>query len=475
MRKILNLLFVFPLIFIIVACSNNEEVETGANDEEVVTLNLWNRYPELREPFDILISEFEEQYPNIKIEKQDLPLDSHEAQLQTAISSGELPDIFTTGADLTELVDNDLVKNLDEVFTSEVKAEYHEGTWWESGTTLNDSVYVFPFVAPQTGAMMMYYNLNVLEDLGIGEDEVPKTWEEFKAISKRISEESNGQISSLAWNNEAWSNEGVVSMVGTAISPETTYGWNLKEGVPSYISEGILQSAEFLKELYDNGFMAANSLEVSTIDAEAHFAAGTSAFWFSGPWTGNHLINDHNLTNWGVAPLPTNNGDFYYYPAARQADGLQVNEDTENWEEVKIFLEFSLDNLYEPFYVNTGLGIPAKKGVEGELAFEQQQDIVDLQLKHVIPIPRPVQVNLDTIEFQRQYNNTLEFQGVGDAVVGYIGGQIDDLESTLEQRDQTAKQNFTNLLEESSNVTKEDFTFPNWVPFEPYTLEDYEE
>src|SRR5699024_9629189 len=251
------LLFVILIVMLTTACANSEDENAqDNNDEDSVTLELWNRYPELRKPFDKLISNFEDDHPNIKINKQDLPLDSHQAQLQTAVSSGELPDMFTTALDLVDLVDNDLVKDLDEVFTDDVRDEFFEGTWWENGTTLDGSAYVFPFVAPQTGAFVLYYNKAVLEELGINEDEIPETWDEFEEIGERILDESNGGIYPLAWNNEGWSNEGLINMMATAISPEAPEYFNYLEGEPTYYTEGKVESAKYLKERYDSGIVS---------------------------------------------------------------------------------------------------------------------------------------------------------------------------------------------------------------------------
>lgn len=476
MRKKLYVLLAISIIFFVAACANNDNAGEDGSSGDIVTLDLWNRYPELRGPFDELISNFEEEHPNIKINKQDLPLDSHEAQLQTAVSSGDLPDMFTTAVELVTLVENDSVKNLDEVFTEEVRNEFYEGTWWENGTTLNDSVYVFPFKSPQSGLMsMMYYNIDVLEQLGISEDEIPTSWDEFIAIGERILDESDGSIAPLAWNNEGWTTDRLASMMATAITPENFDFFNYKEGEPAYTSDGLIESAEFLKKLFDDGIMAPNSVEVGTMDAEAHFAVGANAFWISGSWTGNQLINDHNFENWGVTTIPTKDGKPYYFPAASETDGLQVNNDTEHWEEVKVFLEYALENLHEILYVNTGLGVPAKMGVEGEYAFEQQADIAELEINNVIQAPKPGQINFDTIQFEKDFNSALDIGGVGDAIIGYLSGNVANIETELEEMDEEAKELFSKKLEEDENVSREDFIFENWVPFEPFVEEDYEE
>lgn len=476
----MTIILTFGLV--ISACANPEDGgdssvdgDEASEEDGVVTLDLWNRYPELRAPFDRLIEGFEEEHPDIKINKQDLPLESHEAQFQTALSDNSLPDLFTTAADLQELVEVDAVKDLDEVFTDEVRGEFVEGTWWENGTTLDGTAYVFPFVSPKSGAMVMYYNLDVLEQYGLSEDDIPQTWEEFIEVGNTIYEESGESIYPLAWNNEAWSNDSLVNMMGTAISPNTPWRFDYTEGQPSISTEGKVESAEYLKQLQQENIMDPTSTEVSTIDAEANFAAGNNAFWFSGNWTGTQLYNDHGFENWGVAELPTKDGEPYYYPAARQADGLQVSNNTEHWEEVKVFLEYALDNLHEELYVKSGTGVPAKKDVGGEPPYDQYNDIVALMEELAIPVPKPAQDNLNTVEFERSYNDSLGFAGIGDPVVGYLAGAVDDIEAEIEELDEQAQGTFETTLEEYPDVSSDDYKFPNWEPFTPYTLDDYEE
>lgn len=295
------------------ACSGDSESSgNGESEDGTVTLTLWNRYAELRGGFETLIANFEEEHPNIKIEKQETPSGTAETQLRTALSENKLPDLFTNTVQLSELIEVDAVKNLDEIFTDEVKAQFHDGTWFENGTTAGGSVYSFPLASPRSKAMIMYYNKDVFEQLGLTEDDIPATWEEFIEVGNKILEESDGAVSPLIWNNPGWANEQLVSMMGTAISPETPWQTNFKEGTPALATQGKIETAKYLKELLDTGIMAPQSVEIGLGEAETSFAVGQSAFLFSGDWVGRQLVSGNDFENWGVAPLPTKDGKPYY-------------------------------------------------------------------------------------------------------------------------------------------------------------------
>ncbi|MBM7677744.1 ABC transporter substrate-binding protein [Gracilibacillus alcaliphilus] len=450
---------------LLAACGNDGDTKTEGDS---VTLTMWNRYPELNQPFEAFIAGFEEEHSDITIELQNIPLASNTAQYQTAISENSLPDIFTTQPSLDELVELDLVKDLNEIFPEEVKDEFFPGTWFEGGTTLNDNVYVLPMFSPNHGVNMLYYNKNVLEEYGIAESDIPQTWDEMMTVGKQINEASNGSVYGFMWSNVDWANAGFVHMMATAISPNTPWKFDFKEGEPSFATEGNVESIEFLKQMYDEGVMHPMSIEVDTTKAEANFAAGKAAFYISGNWTGTNLIEGSDFEEWGVVDLPTQDGKPWYYMNARQADGLMVNNNTEHWEEVKVFLEYAKEHLYSEVILATGTTQPAKMDVEGELPFPQFEDILDLMTERAIPVPKPTERTLEIVDFETELFSRLGWNDIGEVAVGYMTESIDDIEVELNNLNEEANEVFNELLEEFSDVSKETYQFPDWEPFTPY-------
>lgn len=461
-------------ILLFTACSNNGN-EGASNDEDTVTLTMWNRYPELNGPFEEYINKFENEHPNIKIDLQNIPLATNTEQYQTAVMEDSLPDIFTTAVDLQELVEVEMAKNLDEIFTEDVKAEFFPGTFGEGTTSIDGSIYVYPLFSPNHGVYMMYYNKDVLEEYGISEDEIPSTWDEFVEVGKKIYEESDNSVYGLTLGNENWNIAGIVHTMATAISPNTPWIMDYKEGLPSYATDGNIETSEYLKLLLDENIMDPASLEQDTTSGEASFAAGKAAFWFGGNWVGTNLISQNDFSNFGVAPLPTKDGKPHYYPAGREANGLQVNANTEHWEEVKTFLEYGLDHMYGDVIFQPGTTQPAKMNVEGEVPFPQFETIMELMAEGAQAVPRPEQRDLEIIEFNKDLTAALGVDDIGDMVVGYLTGGVTDIEAELQDLEERAIVSFNDLLNKYSNIEKEYFEYPNWEPFTPYELEDYEE
>lgn len=466
----------FTLLLLIgiftVACSSESSEDEEA--DETVTLSLWNRYPELNDTFQEFVNGFEEEHPSIKIDLQHIPVNSQHASYQSAVSEENLPDIWTTAVvSLHELVELDMAKNLNELFPEEVKDQYFPGTWYENGTTLNGDVYVYPLFSPNHGVNMMYYNKDVLDQHGISEDEIPVTWEEMMEVGKRIYEESDGSTYGFIFHNAPWAYNNFIYMQSTAISPETPWDMNFIEGRPDFANQGNIESIEFLKAMYDEGVMDPSSIEIDPPKSEANLAAGKAAFYIGGNWTGGNLVMA-GFDNWGVAPEPTKDGEAIYATAARDANGLMVNNNTEHWEEIKLFFEYADEHIYEEVIFAAGTTQPARMDAEGEYAFSQLEDILTIMTDTAVPVPQPAGKSLDTIDFMVEYGARRSFDGIGDVAVGYLAGGVEDLEAELNKLDEEANDVFDNLLEETPEVSRELYQFPDWEPFTPYTQENYE-
>ncbi|MBO0996080.1 ABC transporter substrate-binding protein [Bacillus sp. SD088] len=469
MKKMSLILSIIILLAVVAgACSSSGE------NGDTVTLKVWNRYPELNSTFQTFVEDFEKENPEIKIDLQNIPVSSQAAQYQTAVSEKSLPDIFTTSTvTLRELVDMDMAKDLSEFFTEEVQNDYYPGTWYENGTTIDNVPYVFPLFSPNHGVNMMFYNKDVLEENNISESEIPQTWDELIEIGKEIYKSSGGQTYGLMWYNADWANAGVINYQSTAIFPETPEDINYKEGTPDYNNVGKLESIEYLKTLQTENIMHPTSLEIDPPQAEANFAAGKAAFYIGGNWTGTNLLETSQFENWGVVNMPTKDGQPWYH-SANGTNGLVVNNETEHWEEVKVFLNYAFDHIYGDVILKAGSTQPAKMDVEGEAPFPQYKEITDLMTEQAITVPDPTERSLETIDFKREYTSQLSFSDIGEIAVGYLTGEVKDLESELNKVNTEANETFDKLLEETPDVTRELYQFPNWEPLTPYTKEDYE-
>ncbi|NGP45166.1 extracellular solute-binding protein [Bacillaceae bacterium SIJ1] len=455
----------------LVGCQSSESNSNEESDK--VTLELWNNVAAGRSYFPILIEEFEKENPNIEIELNNLNVESSEAEYQAAISDESLPDIFSTDAlTINEFVNLDLVRELDELFPADVRDEYNQGVFDEGNASLNGHVYLFPVY--KGGTYYMFYNKQVLNDLGVSK--TPTTWEELNEVGQEIYNKSDGATYGLIFGGQSgWLVEAITKLFATELSPESDYDY--KNGDYKYATEGYIETMKYMKELRENKVLSLSTLETDSTVARELFVSGQAAFLIDGNWTGQ-LLNESGFKDWGVLKLPTKdqNGKQYGEFGLGSNDGLYVAKDTKHWNEVKKFMEFLRENMYEEI-LRDGEPIVAKKisNFDIDLPFEQMTEISDIFDEMNVRTPDPIVVNSEAQVIEVETQKNAPDAAPGSILMGYLTGQVEDVESELKKYEEGYNQAFKDALEDNENITQEDFKFPNWVPYEPYTSEDYKE
>lgn len=188
-----------------------------------------------------IADKFMEMYPNVTIEwARTKPVGALQAEtaewFTTQINAGNCPAIaFSWG---TQYQDRDWYVPLDEYL--DTPNEFVEGNeawrdlfpeylWKNSGIAdANQNVVAIPialYAGPATG---YFYNKDAFEELGL---EVPKTWEEFIAVAKKLDE------------------AGYTGVAPSTILPNITFGsWVEQFSVGPYIAAGIMEETDYDKD-----------------------------------------------------------------------------------------------------------------------------------------------------------------------------------------------------------------------------------
>src|SRR5699024_8805256 len=159
----------------------------------------------------------------------------------------------------------------------------------------------------------------------------------------------------LIESKEDWVYGGIIREMSRAINPEVINAINYKEGYPSYNHDGYVESIEYFKDLLDNDVLMPRSLEVEKDEAHALFTEGLAAFDLQGPSMSYVFFQDYDFENWGMSKVPTKNGNPTYRITAESVNGVVANKNTEHWSEVKMFLEYMIDNIYTDVIVKAGV------------------------------------------------------------------------------------------------------------------------
>jgi len=148
----------------------------GSETIEFWTISLQPTYTKF---FNGLIADYEKENPGIKIKWVDLPYDSIQEKLVTAIAGGTSPDVVNLNTSMAlTLAGKDSLTDLNKASTSAQKNVYIDSLW--KSTEIGNSAYAFPWYASPD---IMFYNKDLFQKAGI--TTVPTTYEEANALAKQ--------------------------------------------------------------------------------------------------------------------------------------------------------------------------------------------------------------------------------------------------------------------------------------------------
>jgi multiple sugar transport system substrate-binding protein len=196
----LSLFLVLTLIFSLFAagCGNTSK-STGNNQgtdaqkqksEEIVTIKFTETLtsPDRTEYVKSLISEFEKENPNIKVELISLPWEQAHNKLITQIAANQLPDVVEiTDNWLPEFAATGKIENLEKYFDGwENKEELNESTM-ELAKVYKNTIYSIPYGLFIRG---LFYREDWLKDNNLS---VPETYDELFEISEKLTDADNNK------------------------------------------------------------------------------------------------------------------------------------------------------------------------------------------------------------------------------------------------------------------------------------------
>jgi ABC-type glycerol-3-phosphate transport system substrate-binding protein len=490
----IGLLSIVAVSALMSGCSGSSTPQAGDNqvkdgEKKPVTIKFWHRWPESQPVFEKAIQEFKQKYPYITVDMPAIASQQYTAQLQAAVASNDLPDIFSNQAAVPtdQLQQLGLIRDMEDLFPQKKKDEFYEGTWTEGFTTIGGKVYALPHFTPRRYAHVMYYNLDVLKKAGLSESDVPKSWDDLVAVGKKIKEKSPDVSPLILGVKTDWLMEGMIGQMATAIYPEAlpnngiNAGFNYKKGEYENSSAGIVETMKYIKQLQDDKILHPNSLVIDYREASTLFAGGKAAFVIDGTFLTSELQQNNKFNNFGVAPLPTKGGKQQYYAFQGETKAsVHVSKNTKNYEEVKLFLQFYMDRIY---------AMELEMGVEGSpiiaqnkntkvdnVQFMQAQKIQD---ETFILSPHPYTRNQSAVKVNTELNGKKPKENAGKILEGYLAGQIKDVEATLKKLSSDYNLALTESIKKvqgsGAKVSIDDYKFPNWTPLQPYSKNKYDE
>ncbi len=299
--KRLTMTMVAGIVAVTFAFAAGGQQQPSGQKEEVVTLRVLNYLDasqanserEIKE----IWGEFEKQYPNIKIEREDLFNEPFHQKTSAYIASGQLPDVLYMwpGGRSAELHEKKLVKDL----TPFLKADGLYDKFIPAALVPQHGGYLAELPMCVTVTHVMFVNTKLLKDNGLS---VPKTYEELKAMVPVL--KAKGMETVLIAAQDDWVMQSCLfsAIVGRIAGDQ--FIDNVLAGKAKFTDKPFVDSLAIVDDMFKSGIISQKALQTPYGEVPALFAAGKAPFLIDGDWRTGAFQTD---TSTGVALIPVEN------------------------------------------------------------------------------------------------------------------------------------------------------------------------
>lgn len=291
-------LFTVTLVFLVVL---GLSVSAGAQ----ITLRHWDWHQPRMNLKIKYMEEYEKLNPDVKFETQVISWEDYWTRLMSGVAGGDVPDIAQFHNSQTQAFLNHLEAFPADLFDYD---RYREEVINFEAAYLFDGAFYFYPVGIMSG--LIFYNTDYWAEAGLTEADIPTTWEEFRALAKKLTkydEAGDIQVAGFVPN-------GILGVFWLDLHYQLggkLYGEGAK--TVAWNNEAGIKALEFIEQLIFEDRVT----EVGFLGFSEAMGTGHAAMVYSWSWLGGELNNNYPDLNWSVFRLPTFDGKLAPGPVAR--------------------------------------------------------------------------------------------------------------------------------------------------------------
>lgn len=279
------------------ACGNSSDDATDENG--VVNITMWHGFSEADgKTLESIVDGFNKSQKKYKIDAQLQPWTTIGETMVTKVTSGDGPDVVTTGAD------NGQGWSLDGTFqcVQDFYDDPDSGTDDYLETVTQQTVFNIDGEMQQCAVPMGYaptavwYNTDMWADAGLTEADYPTTWDELLEVSKKLTK-SDGSQYGIALSDFSWGS----FMKGNGSGIYDT------DGKATFNTEENVKFLEKMRDFYKGGYSKTGMDDTA---ARESFESGQSAMVIVGPWE-DQAATDKGI-NHDLFAVPDGDGTYEY-------------------------------------------------------------------------------------------------------------------------------------------------------------------
>ncbi|GAA1524412.1 multiple sugar transport system substrate-binding protein/raffinose/stachyose/melibiose transport system substrate-binding protein [Agromyces terreus] len=353
-------------------CSAGDDTASDGS----VTLTFWHNSTtgDGKAYWESTAKAFEDEHPGVTIEIQSIQNEDMDGKLQTALNSGDAPDIFMArgGGKLAAVVEAGQAQDLSSALSDDTKAALGEGAL--SAFTVDGKLYGVPSSVLPGG---VYYSKDLFEQAGI--TATPTTFDELGDAVDKLKAAGIDPIAlgaKDAWPAAHWYYFFALRECSQDVMANLTKD-------PSFSDECWLRAGEDLQEFADTepfnqGFLTTTAQQGAGSSAGL-VANHKAAMELMGAWDPGVIASltpdEKPLADLGWFPFPAvDGGDGAAGAMMGGVDGFSCYVDAPK--ECGEFLEFASQQQYQEGYAEAFVTLPANSEAQGVVTDPALQEVL---------------------------------------------------------------------------------------------------
>lgn len=303
------------------------------NDGKEITINFWDQQ-ELDGFYKKWTAEYSKLHPNVKWNITSSAAQDLVKKLPLALQSGTGPDVFHLNNSWTAMIVNNMEAYPETVFPlAQLRADFIG----VDNHLINGKLYYIDY-GIMTGGI--FYNKDMWAAAGLNDADIPKTWDKFIEVAKRLTQvdaSGNMTVAGFDFNSMAQLLMNVVAIEHGQFFFSKD-GKTAKLNTPEYV-----QACTFVRDLYTVHKVGDTKMP----DAVTAFQSSKAAMIYAWGWVGSAFKTNAPDLKFGYFPVPTDDGNVppaYDRNNGEATLGVNAGSTTEAKAVAMDFIKFLLCN-----------------------------------------------------------------------------------------------------------------------------------
>lgn len=364
-------------------------------DDEQVVLNIVDWSDSTKAAREKLNARFMEAHPNVTVNYTTLTQAQFNETMLSGIRSGDAPDLFPLPSNITFATaagENWFVPlnlYLEDSFFDELQCLA------ENVTSKDGNIYLLP-EAIDIPSTMIFYNKNLLKQVGIEDCPEQMDWDTFREVCRSITEAGKGQFYGIVASGAQKNRMDIelrafCEVAGVKLGPSGQI--ILEDGKNSFDSQAVKEAFDFYQALYEDQSFHPDTGALTAPEARKLFGEQKAAFLMQGSWCIPIWELENPELDFGIMKVPVpyeGSEEKMIRPYTKGWMGISAS--SQHPDVAAEYLRYLYSYEYQKALMEQGGFISIRSDLgEGDIQNEHMRDYYRLANEQSFPYKNPVE------------------------------------------------------------------------------------